>query len=64
LRKSEALLLMNMLAAEFGYTAKWIMVPGEKRASAVRLINDEGDYREFSGDEKLEQAVKWLREKA
>lgn len=64
MRKSEALLLMNMLASEFGYKIEWIMSPDGKRADALRLENSEGDSGEFSGDEKFEQAVTWLREKA
>jgi len=64
LRKGEALLLMNMLASEFGYQLVWIKFPDEKNADALRLENSEGDIGEFMGTEKCEQAVKWLREKA
>lgn len=64
MRKSEALLLMNMLAAEFGYRVDWIMLPDGKTADVLRLENDEGDSGEFRGADKCEQAVRWLREKA
>jgi hypothetical protein len=64
LRKSEALLLMNMLAAEFGYKVEWTMLPSGKQADSLRLENDNGDASEFRGEEKFEQAVQWLRKKA
>ncbi len=62
MKKGQAVLLINMLAAELGYLVEWVIVPGEKRASALRLVNEQGDSCEFSGEEKFEQAVQWLRQ--
>jgi hypothetical protein len=64
MRKSLALLLMNMLASEFGYTFEWLTGPNEMSAVSFRLINAEQDSREFSGPNKFEDAVEWLRTKA
>jgi hypothetical protein len=64
MRKSLALLLMNMLASEFGYTFEWVTGPNETNAASFRLINVEQDSREFSGPDKFEEAVEWLRAKA
>ena len=63
MRKSEALLLMNMLAAELGYKVEWIMSPDGRHTDALILENDAGDAGEFTGEDKFDQAVTWLRKK-
>jgi hypothetical protein len=64
MREGLALLLMNILASEFGYKIEWLQAPGEKSASIFRLTNGHQDSHEFSGPDKFEQAVEWLRAKA
>ncbi len=64
MRKGLALLLMNMLASEFGYTFERLISDDETDTDAFRLINMQEDFRDFSGPEKFEEAVEWLREKA
>ncbi|HTK08588.1 MAG TPA: hypothetical protein VL485_15580 [Ktedonobacteraceae bacterium] len=64
MREGLALLLVNMLASEFGYKFEWLTDPAERDAAVFRLVNPGHDSREFSGQDKFEQAVAWLREKA
>lgn len=64
MRKGQAILLMNMLASEFGYQTEWSMPSDEGQEVTLRLRNDEGDSCEFQGEEKFEQAIAWLRAKA
>lgn len=64
MREGLALLLVNMLASEFDYEIEWLTAPGEKDAAIFRLINDDQDFHDFSGPDKFEQAVEWLRTKA
>ena len=64
MRKGLALLIMNMLAAEFGYKLEWITPPNTRDTDSFILTNSDQDAREFSGPDKFEEAVQWLREKA
>jgi hypothetical protein len=64
MREGLALLLVNMLASEFGYKLEWLTAPGEKEVAIFRLINAHQDSHEFRGPDKFEQAVEWLRAKA
>ncbi|HEX4207588.1 MAG TPA: hypothetical protein VHZ51_25985 [Ktedonobacteraceae bacterium] len=63
MRKGAAILLLNMLASELGYTIEWPTPAEGERADAFRLDNYEGDTYECNGPERFEQAVKWLRAK-
>lgn len=64
MRKSQAVLVMNMLASEFGYSIEWVLLPDGKTAELIRFVNGEGDIHEFSGTQKIEEAVHWLRKQA
>ncbi|GER90495.1 hypothetical protein KDW_46570 [Dictyobacter vulcani] len=63
MRKGMAVLLMNMLASELGYEVRWITDTPENSSDIILLDNNEGDSKRFSGTQKFEQAVEWLRQK-
>lgn len=63
MRKGLAVLLMNMLASELGYKIKLITGSDEYTNDTLLLNNYDGDMQHFSGCDKFEQAVAWLRKK-
>ncbi|GCE31555.1 hypothetical protein KDA_70390 [Dictyobacter alpinus] len=63
MRKGLAVLLMNMLASELGYEIRWISDSPENSSDVILLDNNAGDSRSFSGIQKFELAVEWLRQK-
>ncbi|GHO87365.1 hypothetical protein [Dictyobacter formicarum] len=63
MRKGLAILLMNMLASELGYKIKFITASDEYANDTLLLNNNNGDMQRFSGCDKYEQAVAWLRKK-
>ena len=64
MRPGFALLLMNMLASELGYTLSWTTLPDGRKGDSFRLENEQGDCCEFRSIKKYEQAVEWLRRRA
>lgn len=63
MQKGLAVLLMNMLASELGYKIKLITASDEYASDTLLLNNHDGDIQHFSGGDKFEQAVAWLRKK-
>ncbi|GLV55509.1 hypothetical protein KDH_23530 [Dictyobacter sp. S3.2.2.5] len=63
MRRGLAVLLMNMLASELGYKIKLITASDEHTNDTLLINNHEGDIQHFSGCDKFEQAVTWLRTK-
>lgn len=63
MKKGLATLFLNLLISELGYRVIWLRFPDGSLTGKIRVENDEGDSREFSGSDKLEQAVHWLRKK-
>ncbi|GCE24213.1 hypothetical protein [Dictyobacter kobayashii] len=63
MQKGLAVLFMNMLASELGYKIKLITTSDRSTTDTLLLNNSEGDMQRFSGSDKFEQAVEWLRQK-
>jgi hypothetical protein len=64
MEQGRIILLLNALKSELGYEIKWDLLPDGSYGDSFRLENSDGDSHEFSGPEKFEQAMNWLRKKA
>lgn len=52
--------LVNMIASELGYTVKWVQLPDWEAI----LVLEHGDslFYSFLGKNKIEVALRWLRQ--
>ena len=63
MKQGLAIMLMNALAAELGYEVKPTRRPDGSLSNIIRLDNKAGDFHDFKGPTKFEDALNWLRKK-
>ena len=63
MREDKPVLLVSMIASELGYKMHWTRLANGVVGETFSLANENGDYRSFTGRDKFEQALKWLRQK-
>lgn len=64
MKRGLAVLMVNMIASEFGYKVHWTRLASGAVSETFVLVNEDGDYHSFTGKNKFEQALEWLRQKA
>jgi len=64
MREGQSVLLVNMIASELGYKVHWVRSANGVVSGKFILANGAGDCRSFTGKDKFEQALKWLRQRA
>ncbi|GAC1357642.1 MAG: hypothetical protein NVSMB38_40220 [Ktedonobacteraceae bacterium] len=64
MREGLYVLLVNMVASELGYKMHWTRLANGVVGETFSLANEHGDYRSFTGKDKFERALEWLRKKA